>query len=149
MKRSLITLILGICVFLGFSQNEYNPPRNVTQSFQREYPQSQPSQWSHSSVGWSVTFEDRDHNNGEAVAHFDQSGRHVDTHIPYDEHDVPAPVRDHVRRSYTGAGDYEYTRIDRPGEQGVYMTHFKHHKRYRTVYVDHSGHERDYRDHHE
>src|ERR1700676_3688075 len=104
MKRSLTTIMLGICVFFGFSQNGHTPPGNVSRSFQKEYPQSQPSQWNHSNaVGWSATFEDKDHNNGEATAYFDQKGRHVDTHTPYDNQDVPQPVRDHVKSSYAGS----------------------------------------------
>lgn len=148
MKKSLFTLLLGICCLYGFSQIGHNPPRNVSQSFQREYPQSNPSEWNHSSGGWSVNFEDKDHNNGETTAYFDQSGRHLETHIPYDDHDVPGPVKDHIRRNYSGADNYEFTRIDRPGEKAVYMTHFRHKKKYRTVYVDYSGHEKAYKGRH-
>jgi hypothetical protein len=145
MKKIVFTLLSGICCFYGFSQNRHTPPGNVSQSFQREYPQSKPSEWNHSNAGWSVTFEDRDHNNGEATAYFDQSGRHTETHIPYDNQDVPGPVSDHVRKSYAGADNYEYTRIERTGEKPVYMTHFRHRKKYKTVYVDYSGHESAYR----
>jgi len=124
------------------------PPKNVSQSFEREYPHSQPSQWTQSSVGWSVSFQDNDHNNGEAVAYFDGSGRHVDTHIPYDRHDVPATVRNHMHESYGGPDKYDYTRIDHAGEHDVYMTHYKHKKQYKAVYMDNDGHERDYHDNH-
>jgi hypothetical protein len=149
MKRSSITMIFGICVFFGFSQNGHNPPRNVSQSFQKEYPQSKPSQWSSSAGGgWSATFEDKDHNNGEATAYFDQKGRHVDTHIPYDNQDVPKPVRDHVKSSYAGSDNNDFTRIDRPGEQSVYMTNVKDNKKSRTVYTDDAGHEKSYTDQH-
>ncbi len=145
MKNILFTLLLAICSYYGFSQYNHRPPTNVSQSFQKEYPQSKPSEWSHSNRGWSVTFEDRDHNNGEATAYFDESGRHLETHIPYDDQDVPGPVKDHIRNSYRGADNYEYTRIDRPGEKGIYKTHFRHRKKYKTVYVDYTGHERPYR----
>ena len=141
-------MFFGFFVFIGFSQYNHTPPNGVSQSFQKEYPQSHPSYWSQSSVGWSVSFEDNDHNNGQVTAYYDESGRHVDTHIPYDRHDVPPTVRDHMSNSYGHSNNYEYTRIDHNGENNVYMTHYKHKKHYKTVYMDNDGHERDYNDHH-
>jgi hypothetical protein len=148
MKKSLITMLCGVSVFFAFSQSGYNPPGNLRQSFQKEYPQSQPTQWSHTKVGWSVTFEDRDHNNGEVTAHYDHTGRHLDTHVPYDNNDVPAPVMEKVRNKYPGSDNYAFTRIDRPGENGVYQVHLRHKKRYKTLYVEHNGQERDFHDRH-
>jgi hypothetical protein len=148
MKKSLITVLCAGCFYFGFSQNDYNPPRHVRESFQKEYPQSQPGQWNHSSAGWSVNFDDRDHNNGEVTAHFDGSGRHIDTHVPYDNNDVPAPVMDHVRSRYPGSDQYDVTRIDRSG-QGVYQFRLRHQKKSRTLYLDENGQQRnDYRDRH-
>ena len=149
MKESIVTLFLGFCFVFGFSQNNHLPPQNISQSFNREYPHSQPSQWTRSNVGWSVSFEDNDHNNGEVMAYFDLSGRHIDTHIPYDYHDVPATVRDHMHNSYGSSDHYEYTRIDHSGENDVYMTHYKHHNHHKTIYMDHDGHEREYHDNHD
>jgi len=148
MKISLLTLFLGLSVFFGFSQSDHKPPQNVTQSFQRDYPQSQPAHWSQSSVGWSVSFEDIDHNNGEAVAYFDMAGRHVDTHTPYENHDVPPTVKNHMKVSYGGTNHYDYTRIDHYGEKDVYASHYKDKKQDKTVYMDNGGHERDYHDNH-
>ncbi|HEY2650110.1 MAG TPA: hypothetical protein VGI38_13010 [Puia sp.] len=148
MKKSLFSMILVLPVVFGFAQNDHKPPKQVSESFQREYPQSKPSKWSHSNEGWSVSFQDNDHNNGEATAYFDGSGKHLDTHIPYDQKDVPASVRNHTRDSYGASDQYDYTRIDRSGEKAVYKTQVKHKKHDKTIYMDNNGHERDYQDKH-
>ena len=148
MKKSLFTLILGFSIVFGFSQHDHTPPRQVTESFQKEYPRSKPANWSQSGEEWSVSFQDVDHNNGEAKAYFDQSGKHIDTHVPYDQNDVPAPVRNHTHKSYGASNQYDYTRIDRYGEKPVYQTNVKHNKKEKTVYMDNDGHERDYHDDH-
>jgi hypothetical protein len=148
MKRNLFTMLFGFVVVSGFSQHNNMPPKNVSQSFQKEYPQSQASQWSQSNAGWSVSFEDKDHNNGEATAYFDGSGRHVDTHIPYDKQDVPSPVKNHTQRSYGASDNYDYTRIDHSGEKTVYKTQVKHKNQDKTIYMDNGGHEKDYQDKH-
>jgi hypothetical protein len=149
MKSSLLTLLLGFSVSIAFAQSDHMPPQNVSKSFQKEYPHSQPSQWSQSSVGWSVSFEDRDHNNGAVIAYFDGTGRHIDTHIPYENHDVPSTVRNHMHDNYGGASHYDYTRIDHEGERDVYRTQYKVKKHYTTVYLDKEGRERDYHDNHQ
>ena len=134
--------------FLVIPHYNHTPPKNVSQSFQKEYPHSQPSQWSQSNGGWSVSFKDKDHNNGEATAYFEASGRHVDTHIPYDSHDVPSTVKNHVHNSYGGSDSYAYTRIDRYGEKSVYKTQVKHKNQKKAIYMDNDGHEREYQDKH-
>jgi hypothetical protein len=92
-----------------------------------------------------VSFEDNDYNNGETTAYFDASGRHIETHIPYDYNDVPASVRNHTRDHYGASDNYDYTRIDRYGEKPVYKTQIwhKNHSR-KTIYIDNDGHEREY-----
>jgi hypothetical protein len=148
MKRSLFTILFGFGVVFGFSQHYNTPPKNVSQSFQKEYPHSQASQWDQSNDEWSVSFKDKDHDNGEATAYFDASGRHVDTHIPYDKHDVPSSVKNHVQHSYGGWDKYDYTRIDHAGEKSVYKTKVKHKNHEKTIYMDNGGHEREYQDKH-
>ena len=148
MKRSLFTMLLGFGVVFGFTQNNHTPPKNVSQSFQKEYPQSQPSQWNQSNVGWSASFKDNDHNNGEATAYFDASGKYVDTHIPYAKHDVPSPVKNHIQNNYGASGNYDYTRIDHSGEKSVYKTQVKQKNQDKTIYMDNGGHEKDYQDKH-
>ena len=149
MKKSFLTIVLGFSIVFGFSQYNHTPPMQVSESFQKEYPKSKPSQWSHSSNGWSASFEDNDHNNGEATAYFDASGKHVETHTPYDYNDVPASVKNHTRDSYGASDNYDYTRIDRYGEKPVYKTQVRHknHSR-KTIYIDNDGHEREYHEKH-
>ncbi len=148
MKKVILLFLSAFTFLLTFSQNGYNPPDNVRQGFQRQYPQSQATQWSHEGGNWNVNFEDRDHGNGESTAHFDGAGRHIDTHIPYDNHDVPGPVMDRMRNHYPGSDDYAFTRIERDDDRGVFQVHFRHRKRYRTIYMDERGREREYHDRH-
>jgi hypothetical protein len=145
MKQILMTIFLGTIAAFAFSQPGHRPPEAVRGSFQQEYPHSKPSHWTHSTSGWSVEFEDKDHDNGEVTAHFDAGGRHLDTQIPYDEGDVPAMVKDNLHKRYPGSDHYEYTRIDRAGDRPFYKARFIHKKRYRTMYVDQQGeHRRDH-----
>jgi hypothetical protein len=148
MKRSLITMILGFYVVFGYSQHNYTPPKNVSESFQKEYPKSKSSQWKQLNEGWSVSFQDKDHNNGEAMAYYETSGKHIDTHTPYDKNDVPLPVRNHAKNGYGSSDSYDYTRIDHSGEQTVYKTQVKHKNHDKTIYMDNYGHEKDYQDKH-
>ncbi len=144
MKKSIITFLFGLGVFFAFSQNRHNPPDKVSKSFQKEYPQSQPAQWQQTKTGWNVDFEDKDHNNGEATARFDASGRHIGTSVPYDDKDVPDPVVKNVKSRYPGSDNIEYTRIDRPGENGVYQVNLRHKGKKKTVYMDNKGKEKNY-----
>jgi hypothetical protein len=148
MKKSIITVLFGMGVFFAFSQKGNNPPDNVSKSFQKEYPKSQPAQWTQSKTGWNVDFEDKDNNNGEATAHFDANGKHLDTRVPYDNKDVPAPVVKNVKSRYPGSDNLEYTRIDRPGEAGVYQVNLSDKGAKKTVYMDNKGQQKDYKDNH-
>jgi hypothetical protein len=144
MKKYLMTFLFGVVVSFGFPQSGHRPPKTVSESFQKEYPHSSPSRWTHSSTGWSVEFEDKDFDNGEVTARFDSRGRHLDTQIPYDDGDVPATVKDNLHKQYPGSDNYEYTRIDRAGDKPVYKARFKHKKKYKTAYVDQQGERRSY-----
>jgi hypothetical protein len=140
MKKTIIAIVCILCVQVSFSQDRRDPPSSVRNSFHREYPQSQPSQWSHVNGEWSVNFEDRDHDNGEVTAHFDIHGRHLATHVPYDDHDVPDPVMSSVRSRYPGS-DYEFTRIDHPHRNSQFEVKVRSKNRHRTVYMDERGRE--------
>ena len=138
MRRNAYLVVL-------FAQHSYNPSEVVESGFHKSYPNSEPRHWSHTSVGWSVTFNDRDNDNGDAVAHFDIHGRHRDTYIPYDNNDVPSDLREHVRNKYPG-DDYEYTRIERHDGEDYYRVRMRHHHSHKTFYVDEQG---NYFHHHE
>ncbi len=146
--KKIMKKILGICVatFISvamFAQHSYNPPTAVVNGFHKTYPKSEAGQWSHTSTGWSVTFDDRDHDNGEAVAHFDKYGRHRDTYIPYDNNDVPSNVMERVQKKYPG-DDYEFTHIERRSGGNLYKVRMRHHNRYKTFYVDEHGNYKQY-----
>jgi hypothetical protein len=144
MKKILIAGVSLLLVKFSFSQDRHQPPSTVRESFQKEYPHSQPSQWNHSSAGWSVSFEDRDNDNGEVTAHFDTRGRHLDTHVRYDSHDVPNPVAKSINDRYPGAEGYRYTHIERQHAPDLYEVRFKHKGRNRTTYLDENGREAHY-----
>ena len=148
MKTSIATILFVLINYCSFAQGDQNPPRSVRETFQKTYPQSQPTRWDHNSLGWSVIFEDRDHDNGEVTAHFDNEGRHQDTHVYYDNKDVPDPVMNNLRQRYNGSDNYEFTRIDRPQKENIYQAHFRHHNRNMTRYMDERGNERTYHDRH-
>lgn len=144
MKYSLLTFICGFGFYMAFSQNESVPPSNVRESFVKEYPNSQSPGWTHNSQGWTVNFEDKDHNDGEVVAHFDPRGRHLDSYIPYADGDVPNPVLKRLHSRYPGAEGYEYTRIDRDGRPDLYRVQVRNHSRTHILYVDEKGRDREY-----
>jgi hypothetical protein len=144
MKKIQITMLCMLLVFIAFSQSKNNPPANVRESFQKEYPQSKSSEWVHSSAGWSVNFEDKDHNYGEVTANFDNKGNHLETDIPFDNKDVPAPVIQNVKSKYPKTPDYDVTRIDRSGENSVYKVNLKDKNSNHTIYLDEKGQKKDY-----
>jgi len=148
MKKRLITTLCGMWALIAFAQSNNTPPRHVRESFQKEYPQSQPTQWHHTNNGWNADFEDRDHNNGEVTAHFDVNGKYFDTHVLFENNDVPVTVRDRVHSQYPGSENNEYTRINRYDQSNVYQVKVRHHNKYRTVYMNDRGHEVQYHDRH-
>src|ERR1022692_1859260 len=142
MKTCISTILFLLINHFAFSQVNH-PPKSVRESFQKTYPLSQPSHWDRTSGGWSVDFEDKDHDNGEATAHFSSTGRNIDTQVPYDNKDVPAPVVDNLHQKYNGSDNYAFTRIDRPGEKAVYQAQFTHQSKHKTLYVDEKGNTKD------
>jgi hypothetical protein len=144
MKKNLIIAVSLLCGFSAFSQNNHQPPARVAESFHREYPQSQATSWAHNGNDWTVNFEDRDHNDGDVIAHFDHNGRHMATYVPYDNHDVPNPIVHRLHSKYAVSDDYEVTRIEHQGDHDYYRVRFHHNNGYRTVYFDHKGNEKKY-----
>ena len=145
MKKFLLTITGLFCVFIAFSQSHQRPPAAVQKSFQNDYPQSKSGQWSHSNGSWNVSFTDKDHNNGEVTAHFNDNGDHTDTHVPYDRNDVPAPVTDKVKNNYSGYSKADFTRIDQAGGNSVYQVNLKNKNAHKTVYMDERGNETKYK----
>src|SRR5579872_2464176 len=149
-KAMFFTLIsLAVASQLIAQDSRHRAPAAVQQSFQKDYPEARNPQWSSTNGQWHADFTDHSQSDrGEMVAHYDQSGHHVDSHIPYDRNDVPAPVIEKTQRSYPGARDDNYTRIEHPGGKPLFQVNLHIQGKSRTMYVDDSGKERKYNDHH-
>jgi hypothetical protein len=149
-KVMFFTLLLLAAQGQLFAQGSHQRvPATVQKSFQKDYPEAKDPQWNSDHGQWHANFNDRSANDrGEMVAHYDQNGRHVDSHIPYDRNDVPSPVLDRTKRSYPGAKDYSYTRIERQGAQPLFQVSLNLQGRNKTLYVDDNGREKKYNDHH-
>jgi len=124
-------------------------PSGVQRAFQRDYPDARNPQWGRANGQWHADFTDHSrYDRGEMVAHYDQYGHHVDSHIPYDRNDVPPVVVDRVQKNYPGASNHSYTRIEHPGQQPLFQVSLNLHGANRTTYVDEHGREKKYNDHH-
>jgi hypothetical protein len=149
MKKIFISMIMLPGALVCFSQQRNHPPENARKSFQQQYPNTQPTQWQQSGRGWSADFDDRtEHGYGEATAHFDKNGRHIDTHITFDSKDVPQEVMTHLHDKYPGSRNYEFTRIQGHDDKEYYRVHFRHKKKDRIIYTDRMGHEERFHDNH-
>ncbi len=147
MKKTIIALMLLIPGGLLVAQNgRHRAPEKVQQTFQNEYPDAKRTNWSMSNGQWHADFKDRDH--GEMVAHYNRNGEHIDSHIPFDRQDVPAPVIEKVKSRYHDGRDFRYTKIERRGENNLYQVRVHHHGRERIIYLDDHGEERKYTDRH-
>ena len=133
----------------SIAQGHHQAPETVRRSFQRDYPGAQDPQWTSTNGQWNANFTDHSSaDRGEMVAHYDRSGRHVDSHIPYDQGDVPQAIVDRAQTRYPGASGYDYTRIERPDGQPLFQVSLRAHGRHHTLYMDERGRERKYDDHH-
>jgi hypothetical protein len=144
---SFVTLVVSGQLIA--QEGRHRAPATVQHAFQRDYPEAGNPEWSSTNGQWSASFTDHSqYDRGEMVAHYDRSGHHVDSHIPYDRADVPQVVIDRTQRSYPDAGGYTYTRIERPDAQPLFQVNLRVHGRRRTMYVDDNGRERRYNDRH-
>jgi hypothetical protein len=124
-------------------------PSNVRNSFHRDYPGAADTRWSESGGQWHADFTDRSpQDRGEMVAHYNREGRHIDSHIPYDEHDVPSEIRRRTENRYPDGRDYSYTRIEQPGLQPLFQVSLNLGGRRKTTYVDDHGREKSHHDEH-
>jgi hypothetical protein len=146
---SLLVLLPGLSVLAQDHSDRYQqPPEPVRQSFQRQYPQAENPQWNQQYGQWNAHFNDKGpESRGEMIAHYDHEGTNIDSHIRYDQHDVPAPVNQWAHSRYRH-GHYEYTRIERPGDDGFFEVKINLGGKTHINYVDEYGHERTYDNHH-
>lgn len=152
MKKLLfIIVILGIGrIAMGQDhRGQQQVPANVQRSFQKQYPQANDAHWSRSGNRWSANFTDRSpRDNGEMVSHYDNNGRYLDSHIPYDRNDVPSNIRNRMEKRYPHGRDYSYTRIEHDGGQPLFQVSLNIGGQRKTTYVDDQGRDRTYHDRH-
>ena len=131
------------------AQDYRHAPASVRRSFGRDYPEARDPQWSSTHGQWHANFDDHGrYSRGEMVANYNQYGRHIDSHIPYDNNDVPSTVVDRTQRNHPGGRDYTYTRIERPAGRSLFQVSLNLQNRNRTLYVVDNGREQQYHDHH-
>jgi len=131
------------------AQEARHAPTAVQKSFQKDYPEARDAQWSSTNGQWHADFDDRSKSDrGQMVANYDQHGNHIDSHIPYDNNDVPSPVVDRAQKNYPGGKNYTYTRIERPVGQPLFRVDLNLQNKNKTLYVDESGREQKYQAHH-
>lgn len=149
-KVMFLTLIVWAVTSQLIAQDGHRrAPENVQRSFQRDYPEAQNPKWSSSHSQWHANFADHSqYDRGEMVAHYDQYGHHVDSHIPYDRNDVPSAVVQRTESNYPGGRDYTYTRIEHPGRQPLFQVNLNMQGKNKTLYLDDNGRRKTYNDHH-
>jgi hypothetical protein len=149
MKKTVFIVAAVFSSYALMAQGHYQQaPEPVRHSFEHQYPQATKPEWSQQNGQWHARFNDQGpESRGEMVAHYGHDGRNIDSHIPYDRQDVPAPVSHWAQRRYKH-GTYEYTRIERPGEEGFFQVRVNIGGKYHTSYVDEQGREKVYRDQH-
>ena len=150
MKNTLLAFAILMAGSPLLAQNNYgHAPARVQQSFHRDYPDEKDARWSQSNGQWHADFNDHSRQDrGEMVAHYDQNGRHLDSHIRYDPNDVPAPVVERTRTRYQGARDVSYTRIEHPGGTSLFQVQLNLGGKTHVSYVDEQGRNRTYNDRH-
>ena len=128
--------------------NQQPPPEQVRQSFHRDYPQASNPQWGGNQGHWHARFDDQGPDSrGEMIAHYDERGRNIDSHTYYLPQDVPDPVIRWAHNRYRH-GSYEYTRIERPGQEDFFQVRVFYGGQYHIHYVDDYGHMHEYDDRH-
>ncbi len=149
MKKTMIAVILLISGgFLFAQERHHDVPDQVRQNFQHDYPDARQTHWNQSNGHWHASFNDQSpRGRGEMIAHYDQDGRHLDSHIPYDDHDVPPAIMEHLQNKYR-RGHYRFERIEAPDNTGFFRVMIRLGGRNRIVFMNEQGEERPYEDRH-
>jgi hypothetical protein len=145
MKKITIILSFLFPAFLFAQENYHHAPEQVRSGFHRDFPAAGEARWSQSNGRWNASFNDQGPSaNGEMIARYDGSGRHVDSHIRYDRNDVPAPVVERAQSRYAGGRNYRFTRIEGSDGNGFFQVKVSHRGRNRTAYMDEQGRDHSY-----
>jgi hypothetical protein len=149
MKYILLALLsFAIGGFAAAQTTHRNAPERVRQAFSHNFPDAADARWSHSGTQWSATFDDRSsEDRGEMVAHFDENGRYIDSHIPYAENDVPQRVYESAKKRYHKS-HVHVTMIDRPSHPDVFEVSGQVDGKRQTTYYDEEGRVHSYNDRH-
>ena len=150
MKKILIGLLImsTSTVFAQDNRDNHNHqnrdnnvPTPVQRSFQKDYPNVQNPQWNNTNGQWHGRYKDE--NNRDVESHYNGRGQRIDTHITYDQKELPENVRNNANRRYSP--NYKTYRIERPNSQPLYQIRTQNG---RTVYMDENGRQRKYNDRH-
>lgn len=155
MKKTLLALMLlsstAIFAQIGRMNNEKNQPANhapsqVQESFQKQHPDARDARWSQTNHEWRANY--RDNNRHNVDVYYDRDGVRKDVHRALDQMDVPRNIKSRINNRYGTNGNYRVARIERDNEQPLYQIKIPTHGRYRTVYMDEQGKNRQYSDRH-
>jgi hypothetical protein len=145
----LLLLVASLPALAQRDRGDQSVPNTVQHNFKRDYPDAKDTRWSSAGGEWHADFTDHSpQDRGEMVAHYDRTGHHIDSHIPYDRNDVPSPVIHNIEKRYPGASDHSFTRIEKPGTKPVFQVTMNLGGKRTNKYVDDQGRERSYADHH-
>ena len=122
-------------------QNRGNVPAPVQRSFQKDYPNVQNPQWNNSNGQWHGTYKDQ--NNRNVQSNYNTRGQRIDTHVEYDNKELPDNVRNTANKRYSSS--YKTYRIERPNSQPLFQIKTQNGH---TVYMDENGRQRKYNDRH-
>jgi hypothetical protein len=149
-KRMFLALFVLVVSGQLMAQDARHAPEAVQKSFQKDYPGAKDPQWSSTNGQWHAGFTDQSEGDrGEMVSNYDESGIHIDSQIPYDLNDVPAAVVGGTQKSYPTGTNYTYTRIERPDGDPLFQVDMNLQNKNKTTYMDESGHEQKYPNHHQ
>src|SRR5665647_1053018 len=82
-------------------QNRGNVPAPVQRSFQKDYPNVQNPQWNNSNGQWHGTYKDQ--NNRNVQSNYNTRGQRIDTHVEYDNKELPDNVRNTANKRYSSS----------------------------------------------
>lgn len=148
--KAILSLAFLLFVQFGMGQHERKKvPVEVEKSFHVDFPEAKNPQWQKTHRHWAAYFYDRSpKQRGEMIAYYDQSGKMIDAHIPFDEKDVPPFVIKQLQKKYNGSDNYRFTKIVPHHTNGFFEVWIHYDGQEKRVCIDELGQERIYDDMH-
>jgi len=150
MKKILMSLcLLSAGSFLcaqdmhSSTRNRTSVPDVVMTSFHHDYPDANAVHWYMKDGKWDAKFHKMD-GNVAMTSCYDVKGRRIDSRMPVAQTAVPLKVMHRLNDKYAGIYSHSFTRIERPSKRELYQVKVKEQGKYKTLYLDKKGHERDY-----